>query len=179
MPALDPLLALIAELGLGVLFLSACIHKLRAFAVFTATLEEYRLVPAPLTGAAAAATTLLEALAAIGLLSRSYVGPAMGLGLALLALYSAAIAINLLRGRRDIDCGCTGPAMRQSISEWMVVRNVLLMAAGFLAVLPVAPRQIGILDVTTAVFGVVTGALIYNAANFLIANGPKLQQLRG
>ena len=33
----------------------------------------------------------------------------------LLALYAGAIGVNLARGRRDIDCGCGGPASRQPI----------------------------------------------------------------
>lgn len=179
MPATDPVLPLIVELGLGLLFLSACVHKLRDFSVFKATLEDYQLVPTALSSLISVCIIAAEGLAALGLLSRLYVMPAITCGVVLLSLYSAAMGINLLRGRRDIDCGCTGPAMRQSISQWMVARNVVLAGTAIFVLAPQVPRDLGLVDLMTVVLGVTTAALIYNSANFLIANGPKLQQLRG
>ena len=52
--------------------------------------------------------------------------------MALLLTYAIAIAINLARGRRDLDCGCAGPNERRPIAAWMVWRNVgiaILLAA--------------------------------------------------
>jgi len=38
----------------------------------------------------------------------------------LLALYTLAVVVNLARGRREIDCGCFGPAARQPLSAALV-----------------------------------------------------------
>ncbi len=56
------------------------------------------------------------------------------MGGALLALYALAMAINLARGRRDLDCGCG--IVRKSISASMVVRNLLLAAFIACAAMP-------------------------------------------
>ena len=45
-------------------------------------------------------------------------------GAALLLAYAAVMAINLVRGRRFIDCGCGGAA--QPLSLGLVLRNVVL-----------------------------------------------------
>lgn len=44
----------------------------------------------------------------------------------LFGLFSAAIATNLVRGRRELVCGCFGPRGRRAISPMHVVVNVLL-----------------------------------------------------
>jgi hypothetical protein len=86
-----------------------------------------------------------------------------------LLLYGFAIAVNLARGRRDIDCGCGGLMERQALSEALVLRNALLAGAALASALPVAPRVFGGLDALT-VFGAVTSAsLLYAAANRLFA----------
>jgi uncharacterized membrane protein YphA (DoxX/SURF4 family) len=41
----------------------------------------------------------------------------------LLVLFSSAIALNILRGNRNIDCGCFGPESRGRLTWTMVVRN--------------------------------------------------------
>ena len=46
--------------------------------------------------------------------SRRWLRPPACAAAALLALYAGAIAINLIRGRRDIDCGCAGAARRSA-----------------------------------------------------------------
>lgn len=53
--------------------------------------------------------------------------PGAVLAAALLAIYSAAIAINLRRGNRDIDCGC-GPGTRElPLSGALFARNAVLI----------------------------------------------------
>jgi hypothetical protein len=175
---IDPVFRLIIELGLGVLFLSACVHKLRAPAIFISTLADYQIFPAPLLAPLGWLIVAAEAFAGAALLTRLLAEPGLVCALLLLLGYSAGISLNLVRGRRYIDCGCTGPAMRQSISEWLVVRNLILAGAGALCLQAVIARQLGLIDASTVLFGVLTSALIYSSANFLIASGPKLQQLR-
>jgi uncharacterized protein (DUF58 family) len=47
---------------------------------------------------------------------------------ALLMIFAAAMAINILRGRSHIDCGCGRSQLRQPLHWGMVVRNLLLAA---------------------------------------------------
>jgi hypothetical protein len=44
----------------------------------------------------------------------------------LLGLFAAAMAVNLYRGRADIDCGCGQSFLKQSLSWTLVVRNAVL-----------------------------------------------------
>ena len=96
----------------------------------------------------------------------------------LLLVYTLAIGINLLRGRRDIDCGCGGPARRQTLSGWLVARNLVLMVLGLGCFMPVTARVLYWMDFVTIGLGVLAFLLLYATVNSLVANQPKLQQLR-
>ncbi len=170
---------LVIEISLGMLFLFACVQKLRAPGVFASTLADYQILPVALLIPCSWMIVAAEAFAGAGLLSRVLVTPSLKTGVILLLGYSAGIALNLLRGRRYIDCGCTGPANRQTISEWLVVRNLTLAGAGMLCIESGVERELGVVDYTTVFFGLVVASLVYASVNFLIASGPKLRQLRG
>jgi uncharacterized membrane protein YphA (DoxX/SURF4 family) len=132
----DPTLGIVVVAAFGALLLSAAWHKWRDLAVFEATLDAYRIVPRSLRSIAARAIPLWETAAAVGLCVPS-TRPAAAIAVALLmGTYAMAIAINLHRGRTDLDCGCTGPLERRPVAPWMVYRNALL--AGL--ILPVAGR---------------------------------------
>ena len=68
---------------------------------------------------------------------------------ALLSLYSAAIAINLARGRRHIDCGCLGPASGQGLTPWLLIRNAALVAGSAAVLLPTTGRELIWIDAVT------------------------------
>jgi len=51
----------------------------------------------------------------------------------LLGVYFVALASQLLRGQYGRDCGCAGPAGALKISPALLVRNVLLLLLGSLA----------------------------------------------
>jgi hypothetical protein len=126
---------LISSIGAGVLalvFARSAAHKVAEFAFFSATLGEYRLLPALFVGPAAVVLTAVEALTIALLIIPFTRTIGAGMAMLLLSLYAAAMAINLQRGRFRIDCGCGGPG--QMISWPLVVRNVLLAgAAAFVA----------------------------------------------
>lgn len=127
--------ALLACMGAGVLalvFARSAAHKLAEFSFFSATLGEYRLLPALFVGPVAIALTTAE-VAAIGLLLFPETRSAgAGVSIFLLSLYAMAMATNLHRGRYRIDCGCGGPG--QTISWALVVRNFALAGvASFVA----------------------------------------------
>lgn len=157
------------------LFASAALHKLRTFTEFTGFMAGYRLLPRVVVPAAAAVIVLAEIVAVAGALSASSL--TAFLPGALLLLYAGAMGVNLLRGRRDIDCGCGGTPMPLSWS--LVLRNGLLSLAftwaaasawavsndGLLATLTASPTLL----VPIAAFALCLGVL-YAAFNQLQSN---------
>lgn len=116
------------RLSLALLFLTAGLAKLRQPDEFAAAVERYELLPSFAVLPAARLIPLAEVAASLLLVVGVLPVVTTGLlGLLLLA-FSAAMAINLLRGRR-IDCGCYGAAQMIPISWRLVLRNCLLTAA--------------------------------------------------
>lgn len=111
---------------------------------------------------------LLETTIAGALLIASTRGYAAVAGVTLLVLYATAIAINLRRGRLDLDCGCAGFADRRPIAAWMVWRNLLLAALLAATLLPWAPRRLAGTDAVTIVAGLAALASIYAALERLL-----------
>jgi hypothetical protein len=103
---IDPIFAWVARLVLAGVFAAAALHKWRDLSAFSAALGAHRLVPDALVPALARAFAACETSIAAGLVWTASAAPAAGAAAALLALYSGAIAINLARGRREIECGC-------------------------------------------------------------------------
>jgi hypothetical protein len=127
--AIDPAFSYLALLLLAGVFCSAAVLKLRDLEGFAAVVEQYRLLPETLVRSFAYALPLVEGGAVIGLLFPATRPQAAILLIALLLAFAAAMAINLARGRTDIDCGCFIGAQKQRISWPLVVRNLVL--AGF------------------------------------------------
>ena len=181
MDAVDPAVAWLIRLGLALLFAVAAWHKLRDLSAFRATLSNYRLLPATLTWPIAPALAACELAVAALLLAPAVrlegapVAPLAALGL--LALYSGALAINLARGRRDLDCGCLGPAHRQPVSYGLLVRNALLAAGACLLLPPVAARSLGWIDALTVAGASAMGIVFWSAAHRLAIGPPATPKL--
>lgn len=175
---LDPALRTALHAGLALLLLDAAVHKLRDLRGFREALAGYRIVPAPgvmpaALGLAAAELALVPALLAPGL------GAAPALcAAALLVLYAAAIGVNLARGRRDIDCGCSSRALRGSLHGGLVARNLGLAGLALVAALPAGARTLHWVDGVTIAGAVAAGALLYAAADRALANAPRLSVSR-
>lgn len=172
----DPLLHAVLRAALASLFALAAVHKVRAPRVFVATLRNYRLLPS--WSAAPAAVLLIAAEGAVALcLALGAASGARG-ALLLLATYSAAIGANLLRGRRDVDCGCLGPQRRQMLSGWLLLRNGLLFAAVLPLLAAPTVRPLGWLDAVSFVAALVSFALLWASANRLLETWPHVRALR-
>lgn len=175
---MDPVFDTTIRIALAGLFAWAGWHKLRDAGDFRETLAGYRLVPAGALGAAATAVVIVE-IALAGCLPFSALRTgALTAAISLLAVYSAAIGVNLLRGRRHIDCGCSGAAQAQPLSEWLLLRNALLIGLAGLALQTVEARPAAWLDGVAIAGGVLFGAASYAAMNQLIANAPAHARLR-
>lgn len=179
MNALDPTLPHMFAALLAIVFLGGAWQKLRDPDGFAMAVEQYRLLPS--SWATPAAWGLLAAEAAAGLLLLPLATRTAGavLALAVLVAVTLAVAINLLRGRHAIDCGCGGPEGGQHLSWGLVLRNGLLGLAAGLAVASEVPRDLVWLDGLTVVAGTLALYGLYAAANQLMANRPRLMKLRG
>ena len=175
---IDPAIALVLRAAGAALFAAAALHKLLGFADFRVALADYRLVPWWASGVAARLVVVAELLTA--LLLASAVGRRLGFAAAagLLVLYTAAIAVNLLRGRRHIDCGCFGSAHRAPLGGGLVLRNAALVALALAGLGPAAARPLVSADALTAAGGTLLLALLYASVNRLIENAPRLRALR-
>ena len=174
---IDPVILLVLRLTLALIFATALVHKLKDPRAFGAAVADYRLLPSALLIPGTAALLLLEILVVTALLLPGFGRFGAWAAAASLTLYAGAIAVNLARGRRAIDCGCSGPALRQQLSEWLVLRNAMLVVLAVLAAQPATPRVLTGWDASTIAFGVVALLLLHSTANHLIANQPKLKAL--
>lgn len=148
---------LAASVGIGLTFLGAGIVKLRHRPLLPGVIANYRLLPSALVAPAAALLPWAEI--AIGAALIAGVRPLpVWLGIILLGLFALAMAINLLRGRAHISCGCGRPELSQSLSWILVVRN-LLFAAALLFRLPNA-GPMGMIDLATAIAAGISLALL-------------------
>jgi len=173
----DPVVLATLRAGLALLFAAAALHKFRDLAGFGVVLAEYRVLPGSLLHAGVWLVPAFEACVALALLAPGPLGPAAAAGL--LGSYGAAIALNLARGRRELDCGCLGPGQGQPISGALVARNALLAAGALACVLPVAPRALVWLDFATIAAASACLALLWLGAHRALALRPRLAALRG
>jgi len=164
---MDPVIDVTLRTALALLFFVAAGHKLQDLGRFRATLAEYRLLPAGLVPLAAA--LVVPSARAAGLVSAA----------TLLVVYGAAVAINLARGRRHIDCGCAGPAGRRPISGALVARNAALAALALAGLVPVHPRALLWVDGLTVAGATAALAAFYAALDRMIVFAPGLARLRG
>ncbi len=113
----------------------------------------------------------------VGALVTATAVPAMMAAACLLCVYALAIGINLARGRRNIDCGCTGPATRQLLSGWLLARNAGLVALAAIGTLASSGRALGPADWVVVGLGLAALITLYAAINQLMANSPRLDAL--
>jgi hypothetical protein len=176
--SVDPAVQLALRVALAALFAHAALHKLRDIGAFRGALAAYRLLPPLWIVPAGAMLIAAELGVAAGLwLPGPHRAAALGAA-ALLTAYAAAMAVNLRRGRRDLECGCAGPAQRQPVRPALVARNALLAGAALLAALPAGTRSLTGVDALTAAGAALLLALLYTAADGLLATAPRLQRLR-
>jgi uncharacterized membrane protein YphA (DoxX/SURF4 family) len=160
----DPIIVWTGRLLLALVLAMAAIGKLRALDEFVGVVHNYRVLPEALVRPVAYALPPLEFVLAIGLLlepTRSLAAAAVA---GLLVVFALAMAINIGRGRTEIDCGCFANALRQRIGWGLVLRNVLLTLLALLAVpAAMSTRPLVWLDLVTVVAASGGATLLYLA----------------
>lgn len=118
------LLAATAAAFTALIFARAAWHKLSDFAGFTGFVSDYRLVPERMVRTVATALVAVEVAIPVALLIPGGQAAGAALAILLLALYGAAMGVNIARGRTSIECGCGGaPSL---LSPALLVRNGVL-----------------------------------------------------
>jgi uncharacterized membrane protein YphA (DoxX/SURF4 family) len=170
MPTLDPTIDWLIRGALASLFAASAIHKLRDLSRHGDALLAYGLIPGKLVPMVATAGPIFELTAAVLLVVPSVSRLGAVAILVLLLVYTLAVTINLVRGRRDIDCGCVGPANEQPLSYFLVSRNIVLISLAAASLLPLSGRGLHPVDAVSLVGGFIVTALIWHAAHVLGAN---------
>ena len=178
MPAIDPAISWTVSIALALVFGASAMIKFADFSEFRVALENYRVVPEELSLPASVIVPVGELAGAVGLLVARFHAAAAILLIFLVAIFTAAIALNLMRGRLYIDCGCFGPILRQPLSNWLLVRNGVIILFGALSLMPNDARAMNSLDFATITFGAATLVLLYGAANYLLANAPASNKMK-
>lgn len=148
---IDPLIVLALRLFLAILFATAAVSKLSQRETFAAVVENYRILPPALVRPVAASLPVAETLLALMLVTPVPLWIPAATTAALLAAFAVAMAVNVLRGRRFIDCGCFRSDLRQELSWWMVGRNLVMICGALLLLLPQSARLISVADALLAV----------------------------
>lgn len=177
----DPIIVYAALAALtGILWLGA-FDKLRDFAAFEGAIAGYRLLPSALQKPFAAVFVGAEVAAGALLLVPEWRAAGAVLTLAVLAVATLGVVVNLLRGNTDIDCGCGGLANTSGgLSWWVVARNGLpvLLAMIVLASAGQVARELVWLDGVTF-FGAALALLgLYLVFSQLIESHLRIQKTR-
>lgn len=153
------------------LFARAALHKAWDFTAFTGFVQDYRLLPEALVRLAAAALLLAEGLVVAAMLIPGARAFGLMLGAGLLQGYGIAMAVNVARGRRHIECGCGGAV--QPVTPALLARNAvlaMLLIAGALA--PAAP--LGLAEAAAAIAAGLIAFAGYLMADQLLSNAAYL-----
>lgn len=133
--------SLAGRVCLGLIFLTAALQKMRHWRVLEGVVRNYRILPEPLVKPTAWSLPPVEFVLGLALLAGYLPALSALAAILLLLVFAAAIAVNIRRGRADIDCGCHQSFLRQRLSPLLIVRNlglVALLAPSFAGVTPVA-----------------------------------------
>ncbi|AJE48052.1 MauE/DoxX family redox-associated membrane protein [Celeribacter indicus] len=151
----------------------AAFHKWTAFHETVGFAQGYAIAPRHMVPAIVRGLAGLEVLAVAALIV-PLTRPAGGLLAAgLFAGYGGLMALALLRGRTEIDCGCGG--VPQVVSPLTLARNALLtLAALIVAAIPVG--ALGAAGAAIALTAGLTLTAIYGVAEKLASHLPHIRQ---
>ena len=175
---IDPLIYRIIALSFSLLFFFAALHKLGNRGNFKAILLAYKILPAGTLNIVSLLIPVVELTLGLAWLVFSPFLVQYNLvplvSMMLLGSYTFSIALNLIRGRNYIDCGCgfaknSGNDIQQ-LSSGLVVRNSILILATLVAAFPSTARELGFIDHFALLMATLTLVLLYGGFNQLLSN---------
>jgi uncharacterized membrane protein YphA (DoxX/SURF4 family) len=178
----------IMRVFIAVVFLRAGMVKLTGRKDFRLAVTNYEILPAGLAAAAAVIVPVTEATAGLLLLLGVLPGVVAAILAALLVCFSAAITVNLARGR-IFDCGCGSSRVAPQTISWRHVAVNAILAASAAAISVAPPGGLELLPGPRGVFSVdipggsglpvlLAAALVLVTARMLAAAAATRRQLR-
>lgn len=167
---MDPVFHIAVMLFLAWIMVTAGLHKIRRPLYFGFVIDDYRLLPVSAGRVIAIPLGVAEVTSGIALCVPATQSWGAALAALLFSVYFLAIAINLLRNRRDIDCGCHGPFQQQPLSGWLLLRNGVLIVLILLVSTGASSRALGWLDWWVVLGVLVSIALLYVIFETLLGN---------
>ncbi|AGT07275.1 MauE/DoxX family redox-associated membrane protein [Paracoccus aminophilus] len=164
----EPLLTMALRVFLALLFATAALSKLSRIEEFYGVVRNFRLLPDGLSRVVAFVLPVFELAVAVGLVIRPLAVPAAAAAAALLIVFALALAINVVRGRTYIDCGCFRQGLKQPVSWLLVGRNIVLTALALAVayLLPSVPAA-GLADGFVGLMAGVLAMVLYFSASLL------------
>ncbi len=137
---IEHLLVLCARAFIAIILLASGIGKLMGRPSFAEIVRGFALVPEKFVSIFAAALPPVECatgccLMCAAVLPFDALRFAAVIALGLFGIFGLAISINLVRGRRNVECGCFGTSKGDMISWSLVLRNCLFGVVGYIAFL--------------------------------------------
>lgn len=164
--------------GLVVFLAGSAFYKVRHFADHKDAVESYRLTPQSLSGLAAGALLAWEgATALLAVAAPSLASIAFASAAGLLTVYAAAMAINLMRGRRTLDCGChwgVASGAGSSTISWAHVGRLGAAAVVLCSLASAATVGLTYAQAALGVFWAVPFAMLWTAGAALRRNAAAL-----
>ncbi|SAL83700.1 methylamine utilization protein MauE [Caballeronia arvi] len=179
---IDPVILMVCIASAAIIALASAAPKWREPSRFRASLEAFALLPSFALTPLSFAFPAVEAAGAIGLLFADTRMPCAIALIALFMLFGIALAINVLRGHTDIDCGCSGfiasARTPKSIGWWHVARAFMLASLVALTLLPETTRALVSFDYLSAGACTLFAVAAWFTLDVLLVNLPKLDSLR-
>jgi len=158
------------------LFVQAGIHKLNSNndLYFTSLFSEYGLSDNTIAKLIIKLVALFELGVAIAIVFPQTRSAAAMVAAVLLFAYLLNMAFQLYQGKKDLDCGCSGPAGGLKISGHL--RNLLLIGITLFCLNPAAGSVVNawLLALLLAIVAI----LVHQSVEQLIGNAQKLKALR-
>jgi uncharacterized membrane protein YphA (DoxX/SURF4 family) len=131
---LQQMLYHLVRVGCGVIFLYASWGKILDPAGFARMIQNYQLLPPELVHPAAVVLPWVEAVCGLSLVSGAWAGGGLAVFSALMAAFTAALALNAARGI-DVECGCFSVAAGAASGRVLeaLLRDAAILAAALWA----------------------------------------------
>lgn len=124
---------LIVRTLLAMIFLIAGTAKLRDLAGFEHAVQGFGWVPARWQQPLARVIPIAEVAVGLGLIIGLVAPWPLIAAIALLAMFTLAVSISLLRGRRDLLCGCFGRRLDRRVGPSLLLRNAALISLALMS----------------------------------------------
>jgi|GEM_PF-4800966 len=143
---MDPLILISAKIFVAAILIMGGAKKLTDITRFKQVLAGYGFLPTISIAMVAFMVPVIEVLLAVGLFVPQVAGPAAIGTFLLLTAYAAMLAGAFISGRRGFDCGCSWGKEPVEARPIILVRNLALLIAAFLLILPSTGRAIDWFD---------------------------------